>query len=211
MEDGLGDGVERGEDVAAGTCVGFEAEEGDGAIVEEILEVLDRGGIREVALVVLKDDGEAVDGAVVEAEVSLEALEGLQVVALAVHLRVGDENDAVGLAQDELERGVVGDLTGDGVELEGGLVSGDGIGFDGEEVEEEGAILGGGEGDKVRAAPWIEFGVDLLDIGGLAAEGGATVHDLKGDCFVVVMDAGHVNLSSRFAVLSSRLGERWWG
>lgn len=46
VEDGLRDGVERGEDVAAGAGVGFEAEEGRGPVVEKVFEVLDGRGIR---------------------------------------------------------------------------------------------------------------------------------------------------------------------
>lgn len=198
VKHGLGDGVERGEHVTAGAGVGFEAEEGDGAVVEEVFEVFDRSSVRQVALVVLQDDGEAVERAAVHAQVGFEALEGLQVVALAVHLRVGDEDDAISLPQHELERGVVSDLTWDRVEMEGGLVTGQGVGLDGEEIEEQRAILRGGERDEVTAARGVELGVDLLEIGGLAAERRATIDDLEADGVVVVIDAGHGRENDEF-------------
>lgn len=191
VDDGLGDGVECGEDIATSTSIGFKAEEGDGAAIEEVFEVIDGGRVWEVSLVVLQDDGEAIDGAVVEAEIGLKALEGLQIIPLAVHLGIRDEDDAIGLAQDELEGGVVGDLAGDGVEMEGGFVSRNGIGFDAEEVEEERAILCGGEGNEIAAATRIELGVDLLNVGGFTAQRGAAIHDLKTDGAFFVVDAGH--------------------
>ena len=51
--------------------------------------------------------------------------------------------------------------------------------------------LRGGERDEVAAAVGIELGVDLLEIGGLAAERGAAIDDLEADGVVVVIDAGH--------------------
>ena len=191
VNDGLGDGVECGEDIAASTSIGFKAEEGDGTAVEEVFEVIDGRCVGQISLVVLQDDGEAVDGAIVEAEIGLKALEGLQIIPLAIHLGIRDEDDAIGLTQDELEGGVVGDLAGDGVEMEGGFVARDGIGFDAEEVEEERAILSRGKGNEIAAAARIELGVDLLNVGGLTAQRGAAIHDLKTDGTFVVVDAGH--------------------
>ena len=191
VDDGLRDGVECGEDIAASASIGFKAEEGDGTAVEEVFEVIDGCRVREVPLVVLKDDGEAVDGAVVEAEIGLKTLEGLQIIPLAIHLGIGDEDDAIGLAQDELEGGVVGDLARDGVEMEGGVVARNGVGFDAQEVEEERAILCGGEGNEITAASRIELGVDLLNVSGLTAQRGSAIDDLKTNGTFVVVDAGH--------------------
>lgn len=75
--------------------------------------------------------------------------------------------------------------------MEGGFVSRDGIGFDAEEVEEERAILSRGKGNEIAAAARIELGVDLLNVGGLTAQRGAAIHDLKTDGAFVVVDAGH--------------------
>ena len=84
--------------------------------VEEVFQVLDRRGIGQVALVVLHDNGQAVQRAAVHAQVGLQALQGLQVVALEVHLGIGHKDHSVRLPQHELQRGVVGDLAGNGVE-----------------------------------------------------------------------------------------------
>lgn len=46
VDDGLGDGVECGEDIASSASIGFKAEEGDGATIEEVLEVIDGCRIR---------------------------------------------------------------------------------------------------------------------------------------------------------------------
>jgi len=191
VDDGLGDGVECGENIASSASIGFKAEKGNGAAIEEVLEVIDGGRVWQVSLVVLQDDGEAVNGAVVEAEIGLKALKGLQIIPLAVHLGVGNKDDTIGLAQNELEGGVVGNLAGDGVEVEGGFVARNGIGFDAEEVEEEGSILCSGEGNEIAAAARIELGVDLLNVGGLTAQWGAAIDDLKTDGAFVVVDTGH--------------------
>lgn len=136
LEDGGGDGVQGGENIFAAKGVGGEAGAALGAVVEEEFHVFDRGEIGEVALIVLEDEGDGVDGATIEAEVGLEVLHGLEVVALAIDLGIGYEDDAVGLMEDELHGGVVDDLAGDGVEMEADFVAGDGGGFECEEVEE---------------------------------------------------------------------------
>ena len=46
VDDGLGDGVECGEDIATSTSIGFKAEEGDGTAVEEVFEVIDGCRVR---------------------------------------------------------------------------------------------------------------------------------------------------------------------
>lgn len=139
----------------------------------------------------MQDDGKPVERATIHAQIGFEALERLQVVALAVHLRISDEDDAVGLFEHKLKRGVVSDLTGDGVEMEGGFVSRQRISLDGEEIEEQRAILRCRERNEVATARWIELGVDLLEVGGLAAEWCAAIDDLETDGVVVVIDAGH--------------------
>ena len=68
-------------------------------------------------------------------------------------------------------------------EVEGAFA--EGVGFDGEEIEEQSAVLRGGERDEVAAAVGIELGVDLLEIGGLAAERRAAIDDLEADGVVV--------------------------
>lgn len=102
MKNRLRDGVERGEDVATAAGVGFEADERHRPVVEKVFEVFDGRGVRKIALVVLQHDGQAIEGATVHAQIGVEALQRLQVVALAVHLRIGDEDNAVGLSQHEL-------------------------------------------------------------------------------------------------------------
>ena len=202
LEDGGGDGVQGGEDVFSAEGVGSEAGAALSAIVEEELHVFDRSEIGEVAFVVLEDEGDGVDGAAVEAEIGLEVLHGLEVVALAIELGIGDKNDAIGLMQDELHGGVVDDLAGDGVEVETDFVAGDGGGFEGEKVEEEGAVAVGGKGDEVAATGGVEAGVDAAEVGGFAAERGAAIDDFETDRLFFWLDGRHCGMRGGWAWIS---------
>ena len=180
-DDALRDRIECCENIAPGLGIGLEAEVRHGAVVHEEFEVFHGGDVGQVALVVLKHEREAFKAAAIEPEIGFERLEGVDVLPLAIHLAVGDEDDTVGLTQHELEGGVVGDLTGDGVEVEAGLVARKGAAFHREEIEEESAILGGGEANKITAALGIELGVDLAQVRGLPAQRCAAVNDLEAD------------------------------
>lgn len=169
MQHSVRNRIERGEHIAPSSRICLKAQKRHGAVIEEVFEVLDGRGVRQIALVVLKDDGQAVYGAVIEAEIGLEALKGLQIIPLAVHLRVDDKDDRICLAQDELKRGIVGHLAGHSIEVKGGLVAWDGISLHAEEVEKQRAILRSGEGHEIAAATRIELRVDLLDVRGLPA------------------------------------------
>lgn len=132
-----------------------------------------------------------VQGTAIDPQVRVEALQGLEIVTLAVHLRVRDKDHAIRLPHYELKRGIVSHLTGNGIEIEGGLVSGDGISLDGKKVKEERAVLCGGKRYQVAASAGVEFRVYLLQIRGLPTERRATIDNFKTDGAILVIDAGH--------------------
>ncbi len=191
MKDGLRNRIESGQHIASSAGVRLEAEERHRAVVEKVFEILDRRRVGEITLVVLQNDGQSVERTAVHAQIGLQALQGLQVVTLAVHLGVDDKDHAIRLAQHELERGVVSDLARHGVEMEGGLVPRDGISLHREEIEEQRPVLCCGKRNEIAAALGIELGVDLLDVGGLSTERSAAIDDLEADGVVVVVDAWH--------------------
>src|SRR5205823_194068 len=109
----------------------------------------------------------------------------------ALHLAVGDEDDAIHALEDELAGGVVEHLAGHGVEMEAGLESPDLSQRQGKEVEEEGAVRLGGEADELALRLRIGLVVDVLEIGGLPAKTRAVIDDLAVDLSGRVVDEGH--------------------
>lgn len=184
-------GIDRGKHVATAASVCFKAQKRHGAAIKKVFEILDRRGIRQIALLVLKDDRKTLDGAVVKTKICLKALKGLQIVPLAVHLGVDDKDDGISLAQHELQRGIVDHLAGHGVEVKGGFVTRDGIGLYAQEVEEQGTILRVGERHKGAATTRVELGMDLLNVRGLPAQRCAAVNNLEADVAVFVLDDRH--------------------
>ena len=78
-------------------------------------------------------------------EVFLEVGEAVDVFLHFFVLGIGDEDEAIDAAEDELAGSVIDDLAGNGIELEFGFETFDGNGFYGEEVEEKGSIGAGCE------------------------------------------------------------------
>lgn len=152
LKDGSRNRVQRGQDVFSTESVRCEAGATLGAIVQKELHVFHGSEIGEVAFVVLEDEGDRVDGSAVEAEVGLEILHGLEVIALAIDLGISNEDHTIGLVKDELHGGIVNDLSWDGVEVKTDFVAGDCGGFEGKKVEEESAVAVGGECDEVTSA-----------------------------------------------------------
>src|SRR6185436_4637974 len=91
-------------------------------------------------------------------------------------------------------RRVVEDLPGDGVELDAGGEAGDGADVDGQEVEEQGAVGLGLQRHHLAAGVFRGARVDVLEVGGLAAEAGAVVHDLGSHLHGAVIEEDHASL-----------------
>src|SRR5690606_14239179 len=119
--------------------------------VELTTQLIDRHGVREIALVPLQHDRQLVRIVAVVRQVLVEVLERGDVRVHALRLRVGDEDETVDTLQDQATRGVVVDLPGYGVEVEARLEAADGTEIDGQEVEEERALLLGRERDELAA------------------------------------------------------------
>ena len=190
-DDESGEGVEGVEDAGSGGGGGFGDGEVRGGAAERLIHGGAREGVGEVAFVVLEDDGEGVGMGAVGGEVLVERVPRGEIVRGAARVAVGDEDEAIGSAEDDLAGGVVVCLAGDGVELEAGAVAVDEDAFDGEEVEEEGAVAHGGERDEVAACGAVEPLVDPGEVGGFSGHGGAGVDEFEGDLAGFVVEDGH--------------------
>ena len=170
---------------------GPRLELGDVAPVEERVELGQRGDVRQVALVVLDHQGELVGVVPLFPEVHPEVLHRLLVRVHAGELRVGAEDDAVDAAQDEPAAGVVEDLAGNGVQVEARLEAADLPQRQREEVEKEGPLRLGGEGDHLPARLGVHPLVDELQVGRFPAQAGPVIDDLAVDLAGGVVDEGH--------------------
>ena len=149
------------------------------------------GGFGEVSFIVLEDEGQVLQGGGIFREIPHERASGFKVFLEAAGCAVGDEDEAISPAEDQLAGGVVVDLTGDGVEGELGSVTADLAGGYWHEVKIEGAVGGGGDRDQVTSLRGIEACVHVTEISRLAAHGSAGVDDFEGDLTGLVVDEGH--------------------
>src|SRR5205823_379158 len=113
----------------------------------ETLQLLQRRGVGQVALVVLDDVGNLVEIVALLLKIRAQVLHRLDVRLGALDLRVGDEDHAVHALQNQLARGVVEHLSRYGIEMEAGLESANFTEAERQEVEEQGALGLGGERD----------------------------------------------------------------
>ena len=88
------------------------------ARVECSLQIFDRRGVGQIALVVLDDEGHLRQVVAVLGHVVVEILHGLEVRFHSLRLRIADEHDAIDVLEYELAAGVVINLAGDGIEVE---------------------------------------------------------------------------------------------
>jgi hypothetical protein len=159
---------------------GDRLEIGEVARVQPRVQRGNRERGRKIALVVLDDHGQA-GVEVVRDQVAPEALEALQVRIEHRFLAVRHEDDRVRPLQHHLAGGVVEDLSRHRVHLHPRAHAADGTELDGEEVEEEGPIRLGGQGQHLALGLERDVLVDPLEIRGLAAEAGPVVDELGRD------------------------------
>src|SRR5512138_114419 len=188
-QDELGDGLQRLEDADAGGRDRLVL--GDVPRVEQPAELLDRGDVRQVALVVLDHVRDLVEVVALLGEVHSQVLDRLDVGLHALDLRVGHEDDTVHALQDQLPAGVVEHLAGDRVEVEAGLEPPDLAEREGQEVAEERALGLGRQGDHLPLRVRVRLRVDVLQVRRLPAEAGAVIDDLAVDLARAVVDEAH--------------------
>src|SRR5438874_11936121 len=120
VQQNLRNGVQGGENILPGTGDDLEALHPLLPVVQDVIEIIDRGDIWQIAFVILQNVGDIVERHVLLGQVVLEIFETLNVLLHFFPLRIGYENHAIDAAQDELAGGVVNYLTRDGIELEFG-------------------------------------------------------------------------------------------
>src|SRR5690606_37377551 len=123
-----------------------------------------------------------------------EVLHRFDVGLEAGGLAIGYEHDAVDVLKDDAARGVVVDLTRNGVELEAKIEIADTAGRDRQEIEEKRALLIGRERHHAAAAARVDAGVDVLEIRRLPAKTRAVVDDFGRDFLGRTIDVRHGEL-----------------
>src|SRR5262245_2889350 len=191
-EHGLTPGLERLTHAAA---LGGDRFELRGAErVERRVQALERERRPEVALVVLEDprDAGTLRRSVPErCELLLEVVERIAVGALARRVRVGHEHDPIRPGEYRAPRQPVVDLPRDGIEVEAGGEAVHLPEVHWQEVEEQRAIVVGGDRDQPAAALLGQALVEELEVGGLPPEPRAVIDDLEMDLTGAVVDERH--------------------
>src|SRR6185503_2127116 len=144
-----GDHVQGFEDTLALVGARGEGRHHHFAVVEEKLEVFERRGVGDVALVILDDEGDVGEVLFEGADVLLKVGEAFHVFLHFVVLRISDEHNAVHAAEHQLAGGVVDHLAGHGVKLKLGAKSLDRHRLDWQEVEEERSVGTRRKGDEL--------------------------------------------------------------
>jgi hypothetical protein len=190
----LDDGLERVLD--SDPRGGHRFVEGCVVAVERGVQVLDRAQAWEVALVELDHVRHVRQPKGVPLEVLLQVLERLHVRVQHRFLGVGHEDDPIRPLEHELARLVVEDLARHRVELHARLHAADVAEVDGEEVEEEGSVRLGGQGEHLALHLVGKISVDVLEVGGLSTETGAVVDDLRREFLGRIVEQHHGRRSS---------------
>src|SRR5204862_4264837 len=145
----------------------------------------------QVALIVFEDERHIVDRNVLDGEVVGQVFETFNVLLHFFPLRIGDEDDSIDAAQNELAGGVVNHLAGNGVELELGDEAFDHDRIERQKIEKERAVGGGGERDEVAPVLRINALVNVTEVGCFAAECRTVVNDLELDLAAGVVNDRH--------------------
>ena len=157
---------------------------------ERVLQRLYRERARQIALVVLDDDRQALEGDLFLVEVLLEVLEAFQVVREHRPLRVDDEDETIRSAEDDLAGLVVEDLSGNGAHLKANRVALDVPELDGQEVEKDRPVLCRRERQELSGSA-LESLVEDLEVAGLSTQTRPVVDDLGRQLLRGVVEQGH--------------------
>ena len=145
----------------------------------------------QVALVVLEHQGHGGGVEAMGQQVLGHLPEALEVLLPPVLRGVGHEDQAVGVLQHEPPRGGVHGLAGNGQDLQAQVEAAEARAAQGQEVEEDGAVLRGVDGDHLAAPRRLGVLVQDLEVGRLAAHRGAVIDDLDLDLPVAVIELDH--------------------
>src|SRR3990170_2574904 len=162
--------------------------------IQRFLQLGDRRGVRQIALVVLDHERHLREIVAVLRHVVVQVLHRLQIRLHPAGLRIPHEDDAVDILQNELATGVVVHLARHGIEVEPGLESANRAEVDGQEVEEQRALRLGRERNELSSRFRLYLAVDVLEIRGFSAKPGTVVNDLTVDLARGVVDHRHVKL-----------------
>ena len=195
----LGNGIQSLED--AFTRDGCGQVVGEVVVIEVREDVLNRTGIRKVALVDLKHHREVSNVEAVVLQVLAKVGERLDVGLGALGVRVRDKNHGIGSTEHHLPSLLVEGLSRHGEELEFGGKSCNLSVSDRRVVEEEGPVILGREDVQLADIGAVQLAVGRLDVGCLPGEGWTVVHDL-----CLNLSPGEVN-DSQEASRVNRLGE----
>ena len=190
----LGDCIERGKNIVPSLGAGFETETSGRTVVQKKLQIRDRGRVRQVAFVVLEDQGNLIKGQSIISQVFSQSLQSGKVFRHAFRGRVRNIDDAVHALEDQLPGGIIADLTGNGVEHEAGGIPIDDHRVDGQKIEKQSAVGGGGQGHQIPALVTFNAAVDVTQVRRLSTHRCAAVHDLERDFLGFMIDDGHTEL-----------------
>ncbi len=171
--------ADRLEHAVAAERHGFEL--GHAALVERERELLDRGDLGQVALVVLEHDRQRLGVAPDRLQVLAHLHVARAVLLETIGRRVRDEHDRVRPAHHEPSRRGVRRLPGNGHQLEADVEAVEADAAQREQVEQDRALLLGVHRDELAAVAGDRGGVQHLQVRGLSADGGAVVDELQLD------------------------------
>ena len=185
----LGDRLERVENARARGGDGFD--DRLAFALQFCGEVWDGHDVWQVALVELQDVRNVRQVVALRLQVLFKVVQRLDVRVHALLLRVRDEDDSVHAFQDQLARGVVKNLAGNGVKMKARFEAADGAEFQRHEVEEESPV------GLRRQADQFALGLrgggveDVLQVRRLAAQPWAVIDDLAVDLARSVVNESH--------------------
>src|SRR5207247_4365193 len=113
----------------------------------------------------------------------------------SIDLRIRHEYDSIDPFQDQLAARIVVDLPGYRIEVKPGAKPPDLPQLQRKEVEEQRAVHLRGQGDHLAAGFLGDARINVLEIGGFAAEAGTVIDDFAVDLARRVIDQRHVAMA----------------
>jgi hypothetical protein len=184
--DGLEEGLEHSFPLR-----GDRGERRRAARIEELIQLLIRHEVVEVAFVVLHDQRELVEVDAVGLQVAAQVLDRTQVLFDPAPLRVDHEHDGVRALQHIAPHLHVLVLPGHREALNADLEALDLAEIDRQEVEEKRRVLLGVDRDELDLIAWTQQSMHDLEAGRLAAEAYAVVDELGGNRLFCEVDETH--------------------
>ena len=154
--------------------------------------IFDGSNVRKVSLVILQDVRNVGEIEFQGFEIVLKVLEAFYVFGHFIVVRIGDENNPIDPAQDELAGGVVNDLARNGVKLKFCFETFDRHGFNRQEIEKQSAVRTCGQRNELPLLlDVLNIRVDLFEVGCLAAFTRAVIDNFDLQLFGGLINDGH--------------------